>query len=240
MKAAGKNHNFGARRKREAAEPEDSGLSNEQSRLGSGREDSTFAPSSVPSEAVVYLSVVKSRYSYFAPEVQARLKAVSIISCWERGYLESVRAEHRGLGESQGTTSWRALWSQNMAASAEIRDTKCRPVWRHSGMPILNDQKTRCRWVGPIRTGWFSLWRTDGTTEFTKISLFSKSTSRLAIQCKPVWSCTRDAFLLQRSVFCPFTHSRNYLCYHRMQRFNIIFSDLYMWFLFHIQLCCFS
>ena len=35
-----------------------------------------------------YLSVVKSRYSYFVPEVQARLKAVSIILYWERRYIK--------------------------------------------------------------------------------------------------------------------------------------------------------
>ena len=34
------------------------------------------------------LSVVKSRYSYFVPEVQARLKAVSIIFYGERGYIK--------------------------------------------------------------------------------------------------------------------------------------------------------
>ena len=39
--------------------------------------------------AAVYLSAVKSRYSYFAPEVQARLvKAVSIIFYWKRCYLK--------------------------------------------------------------------------------------------------------------------------------------------------------
>ena len=39
--------------------------------------------------AAVYLSAVKSKYSYFIPEVQARLvKAVSIIFYWEWGNLK--------------------------------------------------------------------------------------------------------------------------------------------------------
>ena len=141
---------LGENAKRASQKSQDSGLSNQQSRLGSGRDDSIFVPllcrRKPPSICLlwrvnIHILLLRCKrdwrpYLLYSSENEVTLKA-----------SQGVPAKHRGLGESRGTTSW----SQNMTASAEIRDTKCRPVWRHSGMPILNDQKQGEGELAPIR-----------------------------------------------------------------------------------------
>ena len=105
------------------------------------------------------LSVVKSRYSYFVPEVQARLKAVSIIFYWERGYIKrpavsievSSKVEELLLDERHDRKPRRPARkceTRNVDLSEDIL-----------GCPSCC-QKTRCRWVGPNSYGMFSLWLT--------------------------------------------------------------------------------
>ena len=99
------------------------------------------------SMAPPYLSVMKSRYSYCVPEVEARRKAVSIIFYWEGGYVKRPAVS----SESRRITSWRASWSQTTTASTEIRDTKCRPVQRYSGSVLLSENKVQVSWPQFVR-----------------------------------------------------------------------------------------
>ena len=108
------------------------------------------------SMAPPYLSIVKSRYSYFVPEVQARLKDVSIIFYWERGYIKrpavsievSAKVEELLLDERHDRKPRRPARkyeTRNVDLSEDIL-----------GCPSCC-QKRRCRWVDPNSYTMFSL-----------------------------------------------------------------------------------
>ena len=104
------------------------------------------------SMAPPYMSVVKSRYSYFVPEVQARpiiyILYIDYILLRTRLYQASS-SQHRGLSESRRTTSWRASWSQTTATSTKNYETRNVDLSEDIlGCPSCC-QKRRCRWVGP-------------------------------------------------------------------------------------------
>ena len=197
-------------------------LSNEQSRLGSGRDDSIFVPllcrQKPPSICLlwrvdIYILLLRCKRDW-RPYILLRTRLP-----WKRPgraprprrksgnyFLTSIMiAKHggqHGNKRHEMSTCLKTLWDVHLK---------------------LSENKVQVSWPQFVRDAFhFDVGTVQRSSP--RSHLFSKSTPRLAIQCKPVWSCTRDAFLLQRSVFCPFTHSRNYY-------FTIVFNDLISLFL---------
>ena len=129
------------------------------------------------SMAPPYLSLVKSRYSYFVPETEGRIDYILL----RTRLYQASSSQHRGFSESRRTTSWRASWSQTTATSTENYETRIVDLSEDILGCLSCCQKTRCRWVGPNSYRMFSLWLT--TPNFTlslprSISNFSCSLTR--------------------------------------------------------------